>query len=259
MKQLLLLLMFTPCIFGFQLQNRPIHIFMVGDSTMADKDPKAEPERGWGQALPALFDDTVKVSNHAVNGRSSKSFINEGRWQIVLDSLQSGDYVIIQFGHNDQKPDEARHTDPYTTYKSNLEKYITDARAKGAFPLLCTSIVRRKFDEVGALVDTHGGYPDAVRQAATEFKIPLLDLQLKTKILVSELGPDKSKSLFLYAPPGAYANRPGGVQDDTHLNPEGAAAVARMVVEEMKALKLPLADHLKLPIPSEGPGEIRLN
>jgi lysophospholipase L1-like esterase len=245
MKQLFLIIIFTPFIFCSQLQNRPVTIFMIGDSTMADKDPKAEPERGWGQALQSFFDDTLKVSNHAVNGRSSKSFLDEGRWQIVLNSLQSGDYVIIQFGHNDQKPDEARHTDPHTTYKNNLHKYVTDARAKGASPLLCTCIVRRKFDEKGVLVDTHGEYPDAARQAAKELKVPLLDLQRRTQQLVSELGPDKSKSLYLYALPGAYANRPDGVQDDTHLNPEGAAAVARMAVEEMKALKLPLASHLK--------------
>jgi lysophospholipase L1-like esterase len=246
MKQLLFIMIFAPFIFCSQLQKTPIHIFMIGDSTMADKDPKAEPERGWGQALQACFDDTAKVSNHAVNGRSSKSFLDEGRWQTVLNSLQSRDYVIIQFGHNDEKPDAARHTNPYTTYKSNLEKYVTDTRAKGAFPILCTPIVRRKFDEKGVLVDTHGEYPDAVRQAAKDLKVHLLDLQLKTKTLVSELGPDKSKSLFLHAPPGAYANRPDGVQDDTHLNPEGAAAVARMAVEEMKALKLPLMDHLKV-------------
>ena len=249
MKQLLLIiilaLIFVPGISGFQPQNRPVHIFMVGDSTMAEKDPKTEPERGWGQALQPLFDDTVKVSNHAVNGRSSKSFIDEGRWEIVLSSLQSGDYVIIQFGHNDQKPDEARHTDPPTTYKSNLMKYVMGARAKGAFPILCTSIVRRKFDEKGVLVDTHGEYPDVVRGIAKEQNVPLLDLQLKTMHLLSELGSEKSKSLYLYAPPGAYPDRPAGVEDDTHLNPEGAAAVARMAAEEMKALKLPLADHLK--------------
>jgi lysophospholipase L1-like esterase len=245
MKQIISILIFTPFLFCSQLQNRPIHIFMIGDSTMADKDPKAEPERGWGQALQSFFDDTAKVSNHAVNGRSSKSFMDEGRWQTVLNNLLTGDYVIIQFGHNDEKSDAARHTSPYSTYKSNLEKYLSDTRAKKAIPILCTPIVRRKFDERGVLVETHGDYPDAVRQAAKELKVPLLDLQLKTKTLVSELGPEKSKSLFLHAPPGAYANRPDGVQDDTHLNPEGAAAVARMAVEEMKALNLPLADHLK--------------
>jgi unsaturated rhamnogalacturonyl hydrolase len=249
MKQLLLILMFVPCILGSQLQSRPSHIFMIGDSTMADKDPKAEPERGWGQELPTLFDDSVKISNHAVNGRSSKSFIDEGRWQIVLDSLQAGDYVIIQFGHNDQKPDEARHADSRTTYKSNLEKYVKETRAKGAFPILCTSIVRRKFNEKGVLTDTHGDYPDTVRRVSKEFAVPLLDLQLKTKLLISELGPEKSKSLYLYASAGAYPNRPNGVQDDTHLNSEGAAEVARMAVEEMKALKLPLVNSLKASIP----------
>jgi lysophospholipase L1-like esterase len=246
MKQLFLIMIFTPFLFCSQRQNRPVHIFMIGDSTMADKDPKAEPERGWGQALQAFFDDTAKVSNHAVNGRSSKSFMDEGRWQTVLNSLQTGDYVIIQFGHNDEKSDAARHASPYTAYKNNLEKYVTDTRAKEAFPILCTPIVRRKFDEKGVLVDTHGEYPDAVRQASKELKVPLLDLQLKTKTLVSELGPEKSKSLFLHAPPGAYPNRPDGVQDDTHLNPKGAAAVANMAAEEMKTLKLQLVNHLKV-------------
>lgn len=245
MKQLLAAALLFISTLGFPLQNRPIHVFMIGDSTMADKDPKAEPERGWGQALQSFFNDTVKVSNHAVNGRSSKSFIEEGRWQVVLNSLQSGDYAIIQFGHNDQKPDSARHTDPQTTYRSNLEKCVSETLAKRAFPILCTSIVRRKFDKGGILIDTHGEYPEAVRKAAEQMQVPLLDLQFRTMKLVSELGPEKSKSLFLYASPGQYKNRPEGVQDDTHLNPEGAAAVARMAVEEMRALKLPLANFVK--------------
>jgi lysophospholipase L1-like esterase len=245
MKQWIAIALLFISTLGFQIQKRPLHIFMIGDSTMADKDPKADPERGWGQALQSLFNDTVKVSNHAVNGRSSKSFLDEGRWQVILNSLKSGDYVIIQFGHNDQKPESARHTDPFTTYKSNLQKFVEDTRVKGAFPILCTSIIRRKFDDKGVLVDTLGEYPDAVRQTAKELKVPLLDLHLRTQNLVSELGPEKSKSIFLYAPPGAYSNRPDGVRDDTHLNPEGAAAIARMAADEMKALKLPIADHLK--------------
>ena len=143
MKQLLpiiiLALILAPGISGFQPQNRLVHIFMVGDSTMADKDPKAEPERGWGQALQALFDDTVKVSNHAVNGRSSKSFLDEGRWEIVLRSLQSDDYVIIQFGHNDQKPDEARHTDPLTTSTAS----IPVSRSSGCIRLPATKNIKK--------------------------------------------------------------------------------------------------------------------
>jgi len=245
MKQLLLIFFLSITALGFQQQSRPVYVFMIGDSTMADKEPKTEPERGWGQMLQSFFKDTAKISNHAKNGRSSKSFIDEGLWQVVLDSMESGDYAIIQFGHNDQKPDEARHTDPYTAYKGNLQKYVAETRAKGAFPILCTSIVRRKFDDKGNLADTHGDYPDAVRQAAQEMKVPLLDLELRTKKLVSDLGPEKSKSIYLYASRGAYPNRPDGVEDDTHLNVEGGTAVARIAVEEMKALKLPLAEYLK--------------
>jgi lysophospholipase L1-like esterase len=244
MKRFLAIVLLSLLTVGFQ-QSRPIHLFMIGDSTMADKDPKDEPERGWGQMLQSCIKDAVKVSNHAVNGRSSKSFIDEGRWQAVIDAMQPGDYVLIQFGHNDQKSDAARHTDPYTTYKSNLEKFVSETRAKGAFPILCTSIVRRKFDEAGALVDTHGDCPEAVRRTALDLKVPMLDLQLRTKNMISELGPEKSKSIYLYTLPGAYPNRPDGVRDDTHLNVAGATAVARMAVEEMKRLKLPLADYLK--------------
>jgi pectinesterase len=209
---------------------------MIGDSTMADKDPKAAPETGWGQVLQSFFKETVKVANHARNGRSSKSFINEGLWGKVLQDMQPGDYAIIQFGHNDKKSDEARHTDPYTTYKDCLQRYVNETRAKGAFPILCTSIVRRKFDEKGRLTDTHGDYPAAMKQVAKELKVPLLDLQLRTHKLVTDLGPEKSKSIYLYTEKA---------QDDTHLNAEGATAVARMAAEEIKALKLPLADFLK--------------
>lgn len=243
MKRMLVLLFVCAVTLG--AQERPIHLFMIGDSTMAQKPPDVEPERGWGQMLQSFFGNAILVSNQAVNGRSSKSFLDEGRWQKVLDSLHAGDYVIIQFGHNDNKADPARHTDPFTTYKANLEKYVNDTRSKGALPVLCTPIVRRHFDEQGNLADTHGQYPDAMRQVATELKVPLLDLQRRTKDCISGLGPEKSKSLFLYADPGVYPKRPKGVQDDTHLCPEGATAVARMAVEEMRVLNLPLVTHLK--------------
>jgi DNA sulfur modification protein DndE len=236
MKRLALVLFLSISGFSFQLQSHQAHIFMIGDSTMADKDPKTAPETGWGQVLQSFFKETVQVANHAKNGRSSKSFMDEGLWRTVLQDMRSGDYVIIQFGHNDQKPDEARHTDPYTTYKENLQRYVNETRAKGAFPILCTPIVRRKFDEKGSLTDTHGAYPAAMKQAAQELKVPLLDLQLRTNRLVSELGPEKSKSLYLYT---------DRVKDDTHLNVEGATAVAHMAVEEMKTLRLPLAADLK--------------
>lgn len=244
MKFIILAIFFTIG-FNFQIQ-RPIHIFMIGDSTMANKKPEAEPERGWGQVLQHFFTDDIKVSNHAQNGRSSKSFINEGRWKAVLDSLKPGDYVIVQFGHNDQKADTARHTDPYITYKANLEKYIKETRSKGANPILCTSIIRRKFDENGVLTDTHGDYPLVTRLVAQEMNVPLIDLQKETEKLVAEFGPDDSKKLYLYAQPGEYPNRPGGIKDDTHLCIFGANKVAELAVNKMSELNLPLIQYLKV-------------
>jgi lysophospholipase L1-like esterase len=218
---------------------------MIGDSTMANKKLSAAPETGWGQVLQQFFSNEVIVSNHAQNGRSSKSFIDEGRWKVVLDSLQPGDYVIIQFGHNDQKTDSARHTDPYTSYKANLEKYVNESRAKGAIPILCTSIVRRLFDEFGNLIDTHCDYPIVTRQVAEEMNVPLIDLQRETEELVTELGPENSKKLYLYTKPGEYTNRAKGIKDDTHLCVYGANEVAKLAVNKMKELKIPLVKYLK--------------
>jgi DNA sulfur modification protein DndE len=229
----------------FESSQRPVHVFMIGDSTMANKEIKAEPERGWGQMLTQFFGSGVLICNHAQNGRSSKSFIDEGRWKNVMDSLQTGDYVIIQFGHNDSKADSAKHTDPRTSYRANLIRFITETRSKGATPILCTSIVRRKFDDKGQLTDTHGEYPVVTREIAKEFNVPLIDLQKKTEKLVSELGPEKSITLFVYTLPGEYPNRPTGTKDDTHLNKEGSTKVAALAVDGMKEINLPLVKFLK--------------
>lgn len=140
-----------------------ITVFTIGDSTMADKKAEVAPETGWCQALPAFMDQGVIIKNRAVNGRSSKSFITEGRWKAVHDSLKPGDYLFIQFGHNDQKiQDTSRYSEPYTTYRHNLARFVKEAREKGATPVLFTSIVRRKFEN-GFLMDTHGDYPVVVR------------------------------------------------------------------------------------------------
>ena len=230
------------------LAPTPTHttVFMIGDSTMADRPKPAEnPYRGWGQLLPSFFDSTVTVRNYAVNGRSTKSFIDQGRWAAMLGQLRAGDYVIIQFGHNDEKKqDPARYTDPATTYRQNLERFVNEARAKGATPILCTSIVRRKFGASGALVDTHGAYPQATRDVATELHVPLVDLQRNTAELVSKAGPEQSKALYVWVAPGAWAMYPKGVQDDTHLSLAGATAVARLAAIGIKATGLPLGAHV---------------
>lgn len=238
--------LFVPALLA--LGPAPAHttVFMIGDSTMADRPtPEQNPYRGWGQLLPEFFDSTVTVHNFAVNGRSTKSFIDQGRWDAVLAQLHAGDYVIIQFGHNDEKrQDPARYTDPATTYRQNLERFVRETRARGATPILCTSIVRRKFDASGVLVDTHGAYPVVTREVARALDVPLLDLQKSTGELVTKAGPEGSKSLYVWVAPGAWPMYPKGVQDDTHLSLAGATAVARLAAIAIRASGLPLGEHV---------------
>jgi lysophospholipase L1-like esterase len=213
-----------------------ITIYMIGDSTMSDKsNPENNPERGWGQMLPGFFDERVTIKNFALNGRSSKSFINEGHWNKVLDTLSPGDYVFIQFGHNDQKyKDSLRYTNPYTGYRRNLIKFVNETREKGGIPVLFSSIIRRNFNEYGVLIDTHGTYPLITREVADEYEVPFVDLQLKSEDLVLSLGQEKSKELFLWIEPGKNEIYPEGRQDNTHLTVKGAFEIARLAVEGLK-------------------------
>ena len=224
--------------------SKLITVYTIGDSTMANKKAEVSPETGWGQVFQKYFDSKVKVSNHAVNGRSSKSFIAEGRWKTVLYSLKRGDYVFIQFGHNDEKADKpAVYADASSVYKQNLEKYIVETRVKGATPILLTSIVRRKFDTTGKLIDTHGKYPESVREVASNLKVGIIDMELLTKALVNSLGDEPSKKLYLWTAPDQKF--PEGRKDDTHLSVEGAKTFAGLVAGEVAKLKTPLARHTR--------------
>ena len=231
-----------------QNEETEISVFLIGDSTMSDKPgtPEENPERGWGQLLPEYFNEKVAVYNHAVNGRSSKSFISEGRWEAVLKELKSGDYVFIQFGHNDQKyKDPKRFTNPWTTYRRNLERFVEETRAKGANPIILSSIVRRKFNEHGTLMDTHTTYPFVARVVAEHKGIPFIDMQLFTEDYVNDLGDEKSKAIYLWIKPGEYEKFPDGKKDDTHLSLHGAREYAGLVVKEIKRQELPLANFFK--------------
>lgn len=224
-------------------------LFLIGDSTMAERKEPVEvnPERGWGQALYLCFQPEVKIQNHAVNGRSTKSFIDEGRWDKVLDSLQAGDYVLIQFGHNDQKVnDPSRYTNPTTGYYHNLSRFVTETRARGATPVLLTAIVRRNFNEAGTLADTHGIYPLIVRQVARDLDVLLIDHLAKTEAMVNELGQEASKSIYFWIEPGQYDKFPDGRQDNTHLSQKGAELYARMVAEALAESDLPLRDFVNI-------------
>ena len=238
----------------FKQDKDKISIFSIGDSTMAEYDienlssqyeGENYPLRGWMMMMQQLFTDRVKIVNAGKSGRSSKSFRSEGHWQKVIEKIEPGDYLFIQFGHNDSKTDTLRYTEPHTSFRQNLINYINEAKAKGAFPILFTSIPRRSFDKEGKLVDTHGDYVTVVRELSKEMHIPLVDLNKKMAKLIQKLGPEESKKLFLWLEPGQFKKIPEGKQDNTHLNVYGANKVAQLAAQGIKELKLPVAQYLK--------------
>lgn len=223
-----------------------VTLFLIGDSTMADKPVMPEnPERGWGQLLPLYFSSSVTIENHAANGRSSKSFRDEGRWDVVLERMQPDDWVVIQFGHNDAKPDEARHTKPFESYTENLRRYALETRARGGHPVLATPVVRRRFNQQGDLEPTHGDYPQAVRKLAEEIEAPLLDMTSRSRDLLARLGRERSERLFLWTSPGEYRRLPDGNADNTHFNALGATRMCDLAVDEIRQHAPALAEQLK--------------
>jgi lysophospholipase L1-like esterase len=205
----------------------------------------ANPERGWGQMLQMYFKDSVRVENYAQNGRSTKSFINEGRWDKVVAAIKPGDFVIIQFGHNDEKTNNIKiGTAPFGDFTENLMRFVCEARQHQATPILATPVARRKFDETGALTNSHGVYPDALRQIAKAEKVPLLELTTATEKLLQQLGPESSKRLFDWIPAGEFATRPDDLEDDTHFNAYGASRVCDLAVVEIEGKVPELAERL---------------
>ena len=219
-------------------------LHLIGDSTMADKAKEpANPETGWGQALPALLKpEAGRIVNYAMNGRSTKSFIDEGRWTKVVAALQGGDFVIIQFAHNDEKSDKpAVYAPARGAFQDNLRRFVREAREHGATPILATPVARRRWSEAGELVDTHGDYPAALRAVAAEEKVPLLELNVLTAELERGHGVEGSKRLHLHYPGGVYERWKEPVKDDTHFSEYGAARVAALAVQEWLRLQLPLS------------------
>ena len=248
-----LVLVFVMSAFTMQ---KPVTVFMIGDSTMANKDTTGgKQERGWGMMLQQFFKEGVIVDNHAMNGRSSKSFIDEGRWNAVLEKIKPGDYVIIQFGHNDEKPAVDRHTEPGTTFDANLKRFVIESRAKGGIPILCNAVVRRNFyrqvdssvddeslrnttyedEKVNSdtLVDTHGAYLLSPRNVAREYHVPFIDANRITHDLEQGMGIEGSRKLHMWFKPGEHPSMPNGRKDNTHYNIYGGTIVAALLAEEI--------------------------
>ena len=246
-------------------------VFMIGDSTMANKDTTGgKQERGWGMVLQQYFDNHVVVDNHAVNGRSSKSFINEGRWDKVLAKIKPGDYVFIQFGHNDEKPQPDRHTDPGSTFDDNLRKFVNETRSKGGIPVLFNAVVRRNFAlkvqkndddeklrnldaksgnnvlEGDTLYDTHGDYRFSPANVAKEMGVVFIDANAITHELEQGLGREASKKLHMIFAPGEHPSLPNGRWDNTHYNIYGANQVAVLLIKAVGDKIPQIKSHLRL-------------
>lgn len=220
-------------------------IYYAADSIVAQKNIFTYPETGIGQMLPLYLKRTVRIQNYAENGRSTKSFINEGRLDAINDDIREGDFLFIQFGHNDEKQaDPNRYTEAFGDYQVNLEKFINVARNHNAYPVLITPLCRRQFDENGTLQATHGNYPEAIRQLASRLQVPLIDLCTLSFDEVATLGDKESRQWFMNFPAGQYPNYPEGKEDNTHLRPDGAMFFAGIIAKELRKLGGIYADLL---------------
>lgn len=247
------------CSFCFIGTTSVVHyrIFLIGDSTMADKPLIDNPEHGWGQMFPLYVNGSVTVFNHAKNGRSTRSFLYEGRWDAVMQQLRTGDYVFIQFGHNDsKKEDTSRFADAKTDYRTNLMRFVSDARSKGAVPVLFTPVNRRKYDKQGVFVDQHADYPGVVRDIAAAMSVPLVDMHKESLGLFRTLGEERSKPYFLMSvPANRYRALPNGKEDNTHFTRFGAVQIAAIAARGVKQLGLPLSSEIIATEPPALPGD----
>ncbi len=231
-----------------QSNDRKVRIFLAGDSTISIKESRAFPETGWGMPFVHFWDSSVLVINKAKNGRSTRTFISEGLWQSIIDQAGKGDYVLIQFGHNDESKEK---TERYTTpeqFSSNLTRFVNEARTKGAIPILLTPVSRRRFDSLGNALQTHATYSKLTRQVATTMNTGFIDLDEKSRELYQQFGPEHSRLLFVQLKAGEHPNYPEGRNDNTHFNELGARLVAQIVLSELRKIAPELEDRIIVPI-----------
>jgi len=221
-----------------------VNIYIAGDSTVQNCAAGYKPQEGWGRMLPEYFKDYVHVYNYALGGRSTRSFIEEGHYEKIMGLIRPGDYLLVQFGHNDEKL-EGSYADPFGTYQAYLKRYVDGARERDAFTVLISPVNRRRFNLFGEFYPTHGAYPRAVKELCEELGVPFIDLTSLSEEYYKKLGEEESRRLFLFLKPGESPNYPEGSEDNTHFNETGAFEIAGLVVEGMKLINLPLVEHLK--------------
>ena len=235
------------------IQIEPIHdvptIFLCGNSTVVDQDE--EPWASWGQMIPRFFNDKVSVANYAESGESATSFVVEGRLKKILSTLKAGDFLLMEFGHNDQKL-KGPGVGAFYSFATCLKTYIDEVRQRGATPILVTPAQRRSF-KGNRIVDTHADYPDAIRWLAECEQVTLIDLHKITRSLFESMGPEGSKNAFVHYPAHTYPGQDKPLADNTHFNPYGAYQIAQCIVEEIRRQQLPLVKFLRSDVPHYNP------
>jgi lysophospholipase L1-like esterase len=224
-------------------------VYIAGDSTVVDQDK--EPWAAWGQVLPVFFNDKIAIANEAESGETIASFVGEHRFDKIFSTIGEGDYLMMQFAHNDQKP--GRGFVPISEYKDLLRRYIDLARQRGAHPILVTSMNRRDFTSDGKIVPTLGDYPNAMREVAREEHAPLIDLNAMSKTLFEAMGPEGTLKAFVHYPANAFPGQTEALADNTHFNSYGALELTKCIVESIRSQHLPLAKFLRPGIPHFDP------
>ena len=224
-----------------RVENVPT-IFLCGNSTVVDQDN--EPWASWGQMVPRFFTDSICFANYAESGESANTFIGAGRLKKALTQMKPGDYIFMEFGHNDQKQ-KGPGKGAFYSFMTSLKTFVDEARARGAQPVLVTPTQRRSFDENGKIKDTHLDFPDAVRWLAEKENIPLIDLHAMTRVLYEAMGVEESKHAFVHYPANTYPGQDRPLADNTHFNPYGAYQIAKCVIEGMKKAGLPVVKFLR--------------
>ena len=219
-----------------------ITVFLCGNSTVVDQDN--EPWASWGQMIPRFFDEEVCFANYAESGETAASFIAAGRLKKLLTQIKKGDYVIVEFGHNDQKLTGVGDGAFYS-FMTNMKIFVDEARRRGATPILVTPTQRRSFNKEGKIADTHLDFPEATRFLCQREGVHLIDLHAMTRTLYEAMGPEASKGAFVHYPAGSYPGQDKPLADNTHFNPYGAYQISKCVIEGIRELNLDLMLHLR--------------
>lgn len=243
-----------PCICALEISKVPdaVTVFLAGNSTVVDQDD--DPWASWGQIFPRFLNQDIAVSNQAESGLSLGSFISSNRLKKILNMMKPGDYLFIEFGHNDQKekgPDDGA----FKSYTERMKLFVTEFRNKGGFPVIVSPANRRSFDENGKITNSLGDYPEAARQAAKELDVPFIDLNGMTKTLYETLGPEKSRNLFVIYPANFFPWEPNALNDNTHFNSYGAYELAKCIVEGIKDKVPGMKKYLIKGLPSFNPAK----